>query len=98
MLKYALAASVACFAMSANAQNQQCGPRLAVIESLSGNYSETRHTLMLGVDRLFEIYANLETGTWTALVTFPDGKSCIAASGTGFELTNDPLVPTGARL
>jgi hypothetical protein len=34
---------------------------------------------------VIEMFANDETGTWTATVTGPDGNTCLVASGRAFE-------------
>ena len=40
---------------------------------------------------MVEIYASDASGSWTILVTRPDGAACIVASGQHFELTDDPV-------
>ena len=42
-----------------------------------------------------EMFANDATGSWTLVVTTPSGRTCIAASGEAYELTNDTLPPAG---
>lgn len=42
-----------------------------------------------------EVFASLETGTWTITITRPDGLTCLAASGEGFENLVEVLPPDG---
>jgi len=65
------------FAMS------NCGDRDHVIASLSDKYSE-RH-IASGFQSeagLMEIWASDADGSWTILLTRPDGQTCVMASGT----------------
>lgn len=46
---------------------------------------ETRHFTGLAANgELVEIWKNQNTGSWTAVVTTADGKSCMVASGEVF--------------
>jgi hypothetical protein len=48
---------------------------------LSKRYNETRRGFGLSSPmQMLELFAS-EKGTWTALITTPDGRSCIVASG-----------------
>ncbi len=71
-----------------------CGKRDDIISQLQNKYGETRRSL--GVQRgrgVVEIFASVETGSWTILVTDPRGRSCLMAAGEAFEsesvATND---------
>lgn len=71
------------FALPAFAQ-QNCNLSLTVKQLLEGQFGERQ--IFSGTapnDSQVEIWLNDETGTWTALITRPDGISCITASGTG---------------
>jgi hypothetical protein len=60
-----------------------CADRDAIIASLSKNYSE-KH-LASGFQSsagLMEIWVSEPDGTWTILMTQPNGMTCIMASGT----------------
>jgi len=63
-----------------------CGQRDAIIEHLEERFDETRVVVALDSrGRLVEILAG-ESGSWTLLVTTPDGRSCLAGSGTAFSI------------
>lgn len=67
------------------AQTQRnCKPRDQLIALLSNKYKESRRAYGLQNRRqVLELYAS-EKGTWTAVVTTPDGRSCIVAAGEGW--------------
>ena len=59
-----------------------CLPHEAATSKLVEGYGEQRVGLGIGPsgNAVYELYV-AETGTWTILVTRPNGTSCIAASG-----------------
>lgn len=62
-----------------------CGKRDALVAQLEGRYGETRRSVGLQSGRgIVETYANDKTGSWTILVTTPDGLSCLVAAGEAF--------------
>ena len=80
------------------AQGQNCGTRDKVVERLSSKYGESRQSIgMAPKGRVVEIYASLETGTWTITVTTPNGITCLVASGQSFENLEEPIEPAGIR-
>ena len=69
----------------AHAQNSNCAPHLMIIEGLADRYGERRVMSGLNGDStVVEMYANDQTGTWTALVVQPNGTACLVASGGEF--------------
>lgn len=63
-------------------QQQTCKPRDEIVQILGEKYAESRRAYALAApQQMLELFANAETGTWTALVTRPDGISCMVASG-----------------
>jgi hypothetical protein len=62
-----------------------CGSRGDFIKALADKYQETGKALgIAGQVNLVEIFAS-KAGTWTILVTTPEGKSCIIAAGSSWE-------------
>lgn len=85
-------------AFSAAAQGQNCGQRQAVIERLADGYGESRQSIGMAPEgRVVEVFASLETGTWTITVTMPNGMTCLVASGQSYENLDEPLQPTGTK-
>ncbi len=77
------------------AQTRSCALRDTLVASLEARFDERRVAVGLqSPTQLLEILAAPETGTWTALLTDPNGVSCIVASGTHWHLVPDapPMV------
>lgn len=72
---------------TANAQSpRNCGERTAIVERLADGYGETRQSIGIGArNSIMEVYANLDTGSWTVTVTLVNGMMCLVASGQYFE-------------
>ncbi|MCU4651230.1 hypothetical protein N8I71_00180 [Roseibacterium sp. SDUM158016] len=63
-----------------------CGARQQVVDHLRTRYGETLRGMGLSADnRIIEVYASEETGTWTITVTSVSGITCLIASGEHFE-------------
>ncbi len=63
-----------------------CGDRAKVVERLASKYGESRQSIGLGANnQVMEVFASLETGTWTITVTQPSGQTCLIATGQAFE-------------
>jgi hypothetical protein len=81
-----LAAALAGFASTASASEQpQCNDRKNVLDLLSSKYKES--PIALGVTNsggLVEVLSNAKGGTWTIIVTTPQGVSCLVAAGEGW--------------
>lgn len=77
--------------------SQNCAERTQVVQRLAEGYGETRQSIGLGAgNRVVEVFASIETGTWTITVTHPNGITCMVASGQAFETINEELQPTSA--
>ena len=73
----------------------RCGPRAEVLEMLGERYEETRRGIgVAGPTQVLEVFASVE-GSWTVLVTDPEGRSCMVASGRGWEDLREALPPGG---
>jgi hypothetical protein len=81
-------------AQHANAQTTSCAEREMVVGRLADRYGESPQGIGLGQDNsVLEVFASAETGTWTILVTLPNGLSCLVASGEAWERVAEALVP-----
>jgi hypothetical protein len=76
-----------------------CGPRALVVAQLADQYGESRRGMGLAGDGngVVEVYV-ADTRTWTVVVTLPDGRACLLASGIGWEDLQDALPPEGDDL
>lgn len=96
---FILAAGFACLAASgAQAQSRNCSDRERVVARLAEGYGESRQAIGLGANnQVVETFANLESGSWTVVVTRPNGVACLVASGKAFELVEEVLRPAGEK-
>ena len=68
----------------AAAQVMQCGERDPLIKSLNDKFREKRFGIGLITNaRLIELFVS-DSGTWTMLMTRPDGITCIVAAGSNW--------------
>ena len=59
-----------------------CAPRADIVAQLEKKYGETRRGAGLqNRGAVTEVFASTETGTWTIIVTRPDGTACAVAAG-----------------
>ncbi len=80
----ALGVGFALFASTAMAQ-PQCNERDNVLKLLAKKYKET--PIAAGVTNtggLVEVLTDHNSGTWTIIVTTPQGMSCLVAAGEGW--------------
>jgi len=77
---------IAAASPAAFAQGASCADRTLIVERLSNKYGETRQSAGLNQNNgMVEVFASDETGTWTILVTMPNGKSCLMAAGKAWQ-------------
>ena len=91
----ALTCAVTALASSAHAQSRNCAQHAMVVERLADGYGESRQSIGIAADNtVVEVFASLETGTWTIVVTQPGGPSCLVASGEAFQMLAEGLPNT----
>jgi len=74
------------FAAPSFAQGTSCADRTMIVERLSQKYGETRQSAGLNQNNgMVEVFASSDTGTWTILVTMPNGMSCLMAAGKAWQ-------------
>lgn len=71
-----------------------CGPAEAILGVIQGRYGEAPTGQGTFDGRLFQIWENRDTGTWTFILVMPGGGVCALASGVDWQ----PLVPHGESL
>ncbi|MGR3468954.1 MAG: hypothetical protein ACU0CI_13860 [Shimia sp.] len=82
-------------ALPARAANN-CAARATVVDRLADRYGESRRSMGVAANRqLVEVYANDDTGSWSIVVTTPQGQACLVASGTSFEALAAAALPQG---
>ncbi len=93
-LSFGLAAMLAAADIAHGAP--QCDTREAVTALLSESYAETRRAVgIAGQAAVMELFASDDTGTWSITMTLPDGRMCLMASGSNYEVVTEELPATG---
>ena len=71
-----------------HAQGRVCAKRDKIVAELNKSHGETQQSMGLQQNNgVIETFANLETGSWTILVSLPTGVSCLVAAGEAFSIT-----------
>ena len=95
-LKVTFLAATAAACLTGPAAASNCAPRDVVVDRLAERYGESRHSMGLGANnRVMEVFASPETGTWTITVTSAGGLTCLVASGQAFETLAEALPEGG---
>lgn len=81
-----LASTALASSARAGAEGEACASRARVVEKLAERFGETLAGLGLHRDDgVLEVYRSRATGTWTIVMTRPDGLSCLVAAGQRWE-------------
>lgn len=86
------ALGIVALAAPAVADAPACGSRPEILAQLEKHYSES--PVAMGLDsrgRVLEVLTSPDSGTWTILVTSPDGVTCLVDAGTAFEHLVQPI-------
>jgi len=63
-----------------------CGPRDQLVKILADRYKEDPVGIGLAQpDQVLEVFAS-QAGTWSMVMTMPDGKACLIAAGDNWEM------------
>lgn len=70
---------------AATPANTTCAERNNVIDTLGTQYKESPRAIgLVSHEAVLEIFVS-DTGTWTVVVTDPEGVSCVLAAGQSWE-------------
>jgi hypothetical protein len=74
-------------APAAGAQNRvPCGPHAELAVALERRYDEKPQFVGLtGQGHLIEVFASVRSGSWTIMLTSPQGVSCLIADGESWQ-------------
>lgn len=73
-----------------------CGDRNDLMAQLKDRYKETPTGIgMTGQGAVVELITS-EQGSWTLVLTYPNGRSCLMATGEGWELWQARMAGKGA--
>ncbi len=77
--------SVAAQGIANNGAPIVCDDRNTIVSSLSDDYKETRNSIGLANSgQVVEVFSSID-GTWSMIITRPDGISCLIAAGKNWE-------------
>ena len=83
---------VLCFIASTAVAQNICAPRDDVVKRLWDRWQEAQVSLAMIADgRLLEIFVS-EKGSWTAIISDPGGRSCVASAGKDWTVV-EPVIP-----
>ena len=83
---------VAALGTAPTAHGADCSRRSEIMALLADKYQEA--PIGSGVTNsgaLIEVYARADGGTWSIVVTYPNGQSCLLAAGEGWRSFTRPL-------
>jgi len=86
ILPFAFIALTAFPALKAHAAPSRCGSHASIVDTLKKKYGETAHSIGLVSDQgVMQVFVSEANGTWTILMTNPQGQACLLAAGKGWE-------------
>lgn len=96
------AATVAAATAPARAAPMSCAERTDIVQKLDDAYSEKRQASALtSTGSVLEVYVSM-SGTWSMLVSKPDGTACVVAVGEAWEprqmIASSDLGKSGRKL
>ncbi|MGO4524658.1 hypothetical protein AB4097_07305 [Microvirga sp. 2MCAF35] len=81
-----LIGAIAAFGITPAAAQTSCGPREQLVKLLADQYKEDPVGIGLAQPgQVLEVFAS-SGGTWTMVMTMPDGKACLIAAGNNWEM------------
>lgn len=84
---------LALHAAKAQTTTASCAEHKQVVERLATKYGETRQSVGLARNNsMLEVFASAKSGTWTIIITLPDGMTCLVAAGEAYEAINEELL------
>jgi len=81
-----LIGAIVAFGTAPAAAQTSCGPREQLVKVLADQYKED--PVGIGLARpgqVLEVFAS-SSGSWTMVMTMPDGKACLIAAGDNWEM------------
>ncbi|MBR9863016.1 MAG: hypothetical protein GYB24_06195 [Rhodobacteraceae bacterium] len=62
-----------------------CGPRAELVTYLAEKYQEVRRGAGLSsATRVVELWSSTQTGSFSVLLSYPNGMACVLATGTNW--------------
>ena len=81
-----IAAAVSASVPASAERQLPCSPRAEIVQHLERDYREAPVALgMSNVGGVVEVLSSDSTGSWTIIITMPNGVACIVAAGDSWE-------------
>ena len=95
---FAAAVTATALAQDKEPSGVPCGIRAEVVQRLADLFGETQRDIGLVPARgvVLELFASGDGQTWTIMLSFPDGKSCLFASGTDWGAIGHAVLKPGS--
>lgn len=94
--KTGLAGLILAFSAQSAGAQAMCNSREMFVDQLASKYQEEIVARGLqSSERLLEIFTSKETGSFTVLLTRPDGISCVLATGTNWTEAGPAVIQSG---
>ena len=86
IVSFGLVALVAIVSFPVAAQQLACNERTEIIRQLDKDYAEKSTAIGLANNGgVVEVMTSKTDGSWTIIITLPDGTSCLIAAGHSWE-------------
>ena len=86
LVPFAVLGAIIAFGSTPAAAQSSCGPREQLVKLLADQYKEDPVGIGLAQPgQVLEVFAS-PNGSWTMVLTMPDGKACLIAAGDNWEM------------
>lgn len=89
-------AAVACILAVPAYGQSTCVVREDMAKALAATYGEQQRMVAVNGSSVIEFWGNEDASTWTLIVTYPDGVSCVLGAGIGFAVADEG--PVGEKM
>jgi hypothetical protein len=84
--RFAFLGALLAYGITPAAAQSSCGPREQLVKLLADQYKEDPVGIGLAQPgQVLEVFAS-SNGTWSMVMTMPDGKACLIAAGDNWEM------------
>ena len=89
-------AAIACILAAPVYGQSTCADRDGMTTALAATYGEQQRMVAVNGSSVIEFWGNEDASTWTLIVTYPDGVSCVLGAGIGFAVADEG--PVGEKM
>jgi hypothetical protein len=86
LVPFAILGTIIALGSTPASAQSSCGPREQLVKMLADQYKEDPVGMGLAQPgQVIEVFAS-SNGSWTMVMTMPDGKACLIAAGDNWEM------------